>query len=125
MRRRLPPKLADVILRIGMIVLLLQAVFAWGLLVGIVDPALNFDTLAPAARNLMVVLATFCPVAATGAWFLSDWGPVLWALVVVALGLAANATVGFGWVPWTFALQGTLMTLWVVAVLFAERRSEP
>ena len=122
---RLPAQVAPTILRVGMLALLMQTIFAWATLLGVVDPGTNFDTLEPTVRNLTVVLATFCPVAAVGAWFLSDWGPVLWALVIVSLGIAANAAVGIGWVPWSFAAHGVLMTSWVAAVVLTERRSEP
>ena len=121
---RFPPMVANAILRIGMVLLLAYGVWAWALLLGLADAGVNFDTLPSAGRNLAVLLATVCPVAAVGTWFVSDWGPVLWAMVVVALGVTANAASVGPWVGWAFALHGLTMLLWVVAKLLVERRAE-
>lgn len=107
-----------------MVLLLVQAGWAWSVLLGLSDPGMNFDTLAPATRNLAVVLATVCPVAAIGTWFASDWGPVLWALVVIALGLATNAASVGDWVGWAFLAHGTLIAAWAGAVFMTERRED-
>lgn len=121
-KRRVPPIVASVLLRSAMVVLLAQGAWAWASLLGIAVADTNFDTMAPASRNLAVLLAVICPVAAIGTWFTADWGPVLWALVVVSLGVAANAASVASWVDWTFAAHGALITLWALASVFAERR---
>ena len=108
-----------------MVLLLAQGAWAWGLLLGVAEGGVDFDTLPPASRNLTVLLATVCPVAAIGAWFISDWGPVLWALIVVSLGVAANANSVAPWVAWAFAVHGVAITIWALASIFAERRSDP
>ena len=124
MRRRVPRAAPRVVLRVAALGLLAQGAFSWGTLLGVAQPGLDFDTLVAAARNLHVFLAVACPVAALGAWFASDWGPVIWALVVIGLGVAVGAPGGGAWIAPAFAAHGLALLAWSLLALAAERRGD-
>ena len=85
---RFAPAWSRTLLRLASAVLLAQSMLAWASMLGLADGIGAFEALEPAARNLLLLAAVLCPVAAIGAWFVSDWGPVLWWGWIVALGIA-------------------------------------
>lgn len=118
---RFRPWVSRALLRFAALVLLAQTLLAWALLLGAVGG--GFTELGAGQRNLAVISAVLCPVAATGAWFISDWGPILWMGVIVALGAAVSLGAGgHAAVPLAFLLHVALLGLWLVTAARVERR---
>lgn len=121
---RFPPGVSRFLLRFGALLLLVQTLVAWAILLGLWQPNGAFADFPSLSRNLVVVCAVLCPVAAIGSWFVSEWGPVLWAAVVVALGIAF----GLGTpIPALVAIaliaHATLFAAWLLTAARVERRA--
>ena len=103
--------------------LLAQSLACWALVLGLWEPAAAFAVLPAITRNAVVVLAVLSPVAAIGTWFVSDWGPVLWAAAVTALGIAlALGTPLHGAATLAFAGHAVLFAAWLLLAIRVERR---
>ena len=124
---RFPPGVSRGLMRVAGLVLLAQGALAWALLLGLYDPGpdggTGFAGLAAPLRTLLVINAVLCPVAALGAWFVSEWGPVLWWTVILVLAIA----LGFAVPPATLialllGMHVLLALLWLVTAARTERR---
>lgn len=122
---RFAPAISRGILRAASVVLLLQGLFAWAMLLGIAMPGADLSSLPGATRNLLVTNAVLCPVAAIGAWFVSEWGPVLWFCAAVSLGIGLAVSVPLGpALLAAFALHLLLLPAWLVTAMRLERRAD-
>lgn len=122
---RFPPVVARSLLRLGGVLLIAQTTAAWALVLGLWTPTGAFVDLPPFTRNAVVALAVLCPVAAIGTWFVSDWGPVLWAATVTTLGIAVVVGTPFDTMALaTFAVHACAFVAWLVSAARVERRGE-
>ena len=69
--------------RVVAIILLVLGLRYWGLLVGVIDEGIRFDTMENHWRVVSTALSVLLPVAALGMWGLHNWGIAIWILVVV------------------------------------------
>ena len=72
-----------ILLRIVSLTLLAFSIAYWTKLVGVVDPALRFDTLTSAWKVAATSLVVLQAVASLGLWGGWRWGVVIWVLVAL------------------------------------------
>ena len=65
-------------LRMPSIVLMLLAGLLFGPVLGILDPAVRFDTMESHWKVAATFFSVFYPIAALGLWGLFRWGIVIW-----------------------------------------------
>jgi hypothetical protein len=70
--------LMNLFLRIVAIALIGFAIRYWLLLIGILDPAVRFDTMESHWKVAATFFSVFYPIAALGLWGLFRWGIVIW-----------------------------------------------
>lgn len=68
----------NLFLRIVAIALIGFAIRYWLLLIGILDPAVRFDTMESHWKVAATFFSVFYPIAALGLWGLFRWGIVIW-----------------------------------------------
>ena len=122
---RFAPSISRAILRVASLMLLLQGLFAWAALLGLAVEGQDLASLPAASRNLLVANAVLCPVAAIGAWFVSEWGPVLWFCAAISLGIGlATGTQLAPALLAAFGLHLVLVPAWLVTAMRLERRAD-
>ena len=88
--KKLPPHSLKVIqfilslfLRLLAVVFFAATILIWMQAIGIWDgPQFRFDTMEPALRIYIAVMAVILPVASVGLWTTMAWGRVIWFFVM-------------------------------------------
>lgn len=124
---RFPAYVPRMLLRVASVLLLVQGAAAWASLLGLLGEAAvgaaDFAAMDDATRALLVLNAVLCLVAAIGAWFISEWGPVLWFAVVASLGVAVTAGVpDDGRITSLLVVHLLLAAAWLATASRVERR---
>lgn len=70
--------LMNLFLRVVALALIGFAIRYWLLLIGILDPAVRFDTMETHWKVAATFFSVFYPIAALGLWGLFRWGIVIW-----------------------------------------------
>lgn len=118
---RVPPRIADGVLVLASLFLFAQGAACWAVILGLEGGGGLLD-LRAGQRVVVVILAVLSPVAAIGAWFRAQWGPVLWALSVVAVLLTAALGVSERIAPRLVLAHLALLLLWALTAALTERR---
>ena len=118
---RIPSRIADAVLILASLFLFVQSFACWAVILGM-DGGGGLLALPPGQGTVLVVLAVLSPVAAAGAWFRAQWGPVLWALSIAAIVVTAALGVSARIAPRLLVAHLLLLGIWAVTATLAERR---